>query len=162
MKQIFLVRHAKSSWDHPGLSDLQRPLNARGIKDAPAMGRIFTGLVESPIILISSPAIRAFSTASMFREQLGPETPHELESSLYHGDENDYLACLQEQDERYKSVALFGHNPIIENFCAQITNSWSGAIPTCAILQFQSRVSKWQKVKWNNILYLNHYFPKEV
>lgn len=162
MKHIFLVRHAKSSWDHPGLSDIQRPLNARGIKDAPAMAKIFGGLIPEKIILVSSPAVRAFSTASMFREQLGSEVPLELETSLYHGDETDYLSCLQQQDESFHGAALFGHNPILENFCAQLNDAWSGPVPTCAILQFQSKVTKWQEVNWNNILYLNHYFPKEV
>ncbi|MBK8644737.1 MAG: hypothetical protein IPN15_21745 [Saprospiraceae bacterium] len=54
MKHIFLVRHAKSSWDHPGLSDLQRPLNARGIKDAPAMAKIFGGLIPEKYIGVKS------------------------------------------------------------------------------------------------------------
>ncbi|MBP6521587.1 MAG: hypothetical protein KA251_01285, partial [Saprospiraceae bacterium] len=64
--------------------------------------------------------------------------------------------------ESFHGAALFGHNPILENFCAQLNDAWAGPVPTCAILQLQSKVTKWQEVNWNNILYLNHYFPKEV
>mgnify|MGYP003328186992 CR=1 FL=1 len=71
MKSLFLTRHAKSSWDHAGLSDIDRPLNSRGKKAAPRMGELIHKKKDIPNILISSPAHRAFSTAKAFAETFG-------------------------------------------------------------------------------------------
>ena len=70
MKKLFLVRHAKSSWADPSLADLDRPLNKRGLRDAPFMAKLLKGRGVQPDRILSSPANRAFTTASYFAEAL--------------------------------------------------------------------------------------------
>ncbi len=91
MKTLYLVRHAKSSWEQPELSDLERPLNKRGKKDAPFMGSLLKKKNEIPELIISSPAKRASSTAKRFAEELGIKKEDiKTEKDLY-----VHLSCLR-------------------------------------------------------------------
>ncbi len=159
-KQIFVVRHAKSSWEL-NLKDIDRPLNERGIKIAPLMADIFKGLVKHHIQFISSPANRALTTARIFHSVLGARTPIIINDDLYFGSECSYLESIQSISEQFGTIALFGHNPKVEDFTNKTIGAINLEIPTCAILCFDSKVSLWKDVDWNNIHYLNHFFPKE-
>ncbi|MCC6815945.1 MAG: histidine phosphatase family protein [Saprospiraceae bacterium] len=160
-KNIFIVRHAKSSWEF-SMSDMDRPLNERGLLTAPKMAKLFKNLILEPILLISSPANRALSTAKIFHSELNTLETILIQESLYYGDENSYLDCLETIDEIYQSVALFGHNPKVENFTSKAKNGLSLPIPTCSIVCFEAKVTRWKDLDWMNIEYINHYFPKEV
>ena len=162
-RQIFIIRHAKSSWNHVGLKDFDRPLNDRGLKDAPIMAKVFKGLIKDQVKLISSPANRAITTAEVFAAAL-QQKPEDIrkEEILYYGDETDYLDCLTSVDNNDLSVALFGHNPKVEHFSARVSNPYLGEVPTCAIMAFEYDGLLWNELSWNKLIYLNHYFPKEL
>ena len=75
MKKLFLIRHAKSSWENPDLSDFERPLNNRGIQNAPVMAKRFIKKWNAPQILLCSPATRAKQTAEYFKTNLSTRQP---------------------------------------------------------------------------------------
>lgn len=163
MKKLFVIRHAKSSWDHPHLSDKDRPLNSRGERDAPVMAGILSDLLVSPVMVYSSPANRAASTARIFHQKLKPQFPAPVvEDILYHGSEEDYLEVIQSTDEDYNTVVLFGHNPIIEYFMMKTHEGQLSAVPTCGVLFFTSDAYLWSELYWKDLKLVSHYFPKEI
>ena len=96
MKQVYLLRHAKSSWKDAELSDIDRPLNARGKKDAPEMGKLFFKKRIQPDLIISSPAKRAFKTASIVAQELHYEEKNiHIDMRLYGANSEQILEILQ-------------------------------------------------------------------
>lgn len=161
-KTIFLVRHAKSSWEGVALRDKDRPLNDRGYRDAPVMAQILASRVRGLVRLISSPAIRAFTTASIFRDSMQVSEPLMIKDSLYYGNEEDYLEALRNVDEQYPCAVLFGHNPKVEYFCRSVKGAFNAEIPTCAIVSFTSDIERWNELEWGKLQYTEHFFPKEL
>lgn len=159
-KQIFVVRHAKSSWELD-VKDFDRPLNDRGQRTAPMMAGIFKGIVNNHIQFISSPANRALTTAKIFHSEFGSDVPFILNEDLYYGSEDSYLESIQMVSDQYGAVVLFGHNPKVEDFSFRAVGSFRSNVPTCAIICFTSNAKTWSEVDWSNIKYTNHYFPKE-
>lgn len=114
MKTVILMRHAKSSWDHPALKDLERPLNARGERDAPLMGSHFSTWGLTPDLLISSPAVRARETAIRVARALPyPEENIRIAPALYEQGVAGILSVIHALPETLQSVCLLGHNPDI-------------------------------------------------
>ena len=161
-KSIFIVRHAKSSWEGEAIRDKDRPLNDRGYRDAPVMARIMAEMVTPPVAFISSPAVRAFSTATIFRDAIRSVVPMSINDQLYYGDAGDYLEAVRGVDESYHTAALFGHNPKVEDFSCSVPGAYRQEIPTCAILFFRTDVDRWNEVDWENLRYAGHFFPKTI
>jgi phosphohistidine phosphatase len=111
--RILLLRHAKSSWDHPGLRDHDRPLAPRGERAAPALGKHFAGSDLRVDRIVSSTAARAWSTARLFREAFDRRIPLASRRDLYHADSMDLLAIALEEAYRNDQtrIMLVGHNP---------------------------------------------------
>lgn len=160
-KLIFVIRHAKSSWES-SVRDIDRPLNERGKRTAPIMADIFKELILQPSLIISSPANRALSTARVFHSDAEIEHPIIIHEDLYYGNEDSYLESIQSVGEQVSSVALFGHNPKVEDFSSRVLNPYLGAVPTCAIMCFKTSQTDWKKLNWSNINFVKHYFPKEL
>jgi phosphohistidine phosphatase len=117
LKYLFLTRHAKSSWSNPGLADIDRPLNERGKKTAPFMGKLIVDKGEKPELLISSPANRALSTAKAFGEVMGlVENDIIVNRAIYGAGAQQLLELVQNQDDLHKSIMLFGHNPTFTSY----------------------------------------------
>jgi phosphohistidine phosphatase len=146
MKTLYLIRHAKSSWDNVSLNDFDRPLNERGKTDAPKMA---TRLRKKNIKIdafISSPAKRAKKTAEYFIEEFD-RNPDEIIfiSSLYDASANDFNAAIKTIDDKYKSVALFSHNPGITQFANELFNGANlDNMPTCSVFSVKGDVEKWK------------------
>jgi len=97
MKRLYLVRHAKSSWDHPGLEDFDRPLNKRGMRDAPKMGEYLAEQRILPQIIVSSPARRAHATATSLAVALQVPPADTVEDDrIYAAATATLLACRQQ------------------------------------------------------------------
>jgi phosphohistidine phosphatase len=144
MKTLLLIRHAKSSWDQPGLSDFDRPLNERGKKDAPIMAKRVKEKGIEPDHLISSPAKRAKKTAKFFAEEFGLKKDDiKLVEALYGATQTEFLQAIKEIDDQYKSVALFSHNPGISDFASSLTNVRIDDMPTCAVFALQIEIDSW-------------------
>ena len=121
MKRLTLLRHAKSSWDDPGLDDYHRPLNPRGRRDAPEMGRRLKATGQVPDLLISSPAVRAITTARMAAREMGfPEQRIIEDRSLYHASAGQPSRILLSLETLAGHVMLVGHNPGLERLLSYL------------------------------------------
>lgn len=131
MKTIVFVRHAKSSWTDFRLSDFERPLDERGIKDAPKMALKLKSFVY-PELIISSPANRALTTANVFAELF--QCPVQKDRNLYHGFPENYLEAINEVPENVHCIALFGHNPGLTILANSIQSGCTDNLPTCGVV----------------------------
>jgi len=146
MKTLLLVRHAKSSWDNITLSDFDRPLNERGKNDAPKMAKRLRKKDIKIDAFISSPAKRAKKTAEYFIKEFDRDKDEIiLISSLYEASVSDFNAAIKTIDDKYKSVALFSHNPGITQFANEVVSGADIAnMPTCSIFAVKADVNNWK------------------
>ena len=162
MKQLLLIRHAKSSWSNPGLEDIDRPLGERGKIDAPFMAKYCESLGLYIDQLISSPAKRAYKTAKKFHKLHATSKVIIKETDLYFGDMEDWLHIINELEENVQLPAFFSHNPTITYFANAFQGSTTDNVPTCGIVRLESSVSKWSELHYNNTNVGAFYFPKEI
>ena len=161
MKELYLVRHAKSSWDFPNLSDHDRPLNGRGKRNAPEMGKRLKSLGILPDLLISSTAKRAYKTAKAIADEIGYSTEKIIVASdIFHASIENILDIVNDQLEETKSLMLFGHNPGFTWFANSFGVLEIGNIPTAGIVAFE--VTKpWKDVTWGDGSMLFFDYPKK-
>ena len=144
MKRLFIIRHAKSSWEHPHLSDFERPLNHRGLHTAPQMGLRMRSRQEQPDLLLSSPAYRAKHTARLMAPFLGHEEAQiELEPALYHASVRELNEILHQLPDHHFSVAMFGHNPGLTEWINEIAPVSLDNLPTCGIASIDLPIDQW-------------------
>lgn len=144
MKTLYLVRHAKSSWGDPTLSDRDRPLNARGNQDAPKMAAYIATQISCPDAFFCSPAQRARETAAYFLHQFhrNPETLV-IDRHLYHALPRDYETILGKADDRLNSIMIFAHNPGITDYANALGQARISNMPTCAIAAIDLAIDSW-------------------
>src|SRR5205085_973238 len=133
MKTLFLIRHAKSSWDDPSLPDFDRPLNERGKNDAPEMAK---RLVEKKIKIdafVTSPAKRASQTCKHFVKEFDAKKKNiHSEPKLYEAGEENFFGVIENLKNKWDSVAIFSHNPGISYFANLLSEKQVGDMPTCS------------------------------
>lgn len=167
MKTLYLVRHAKSSWKDMSLADRDRPLNKRGKRDAPFMGKLMHNHGIFPDVLMSSPALRAWTTAKAFANALNyPEERLLLNESIYEASVYDLLEIVQELDDQWSSAMLFGHNMTYTMFANWYANPPLDNVPTGAVVALQFNVEVWAAINTTNgqlqfFEYPRKYFPKQ-
>ena len=146
MKTLFLIRHAKSSWDDPKLSDQQRPLTRRGRRDARQLGKRLAKRHRKPDMILSSPALRALKTAQLIAGKLGCKRRHiVVDARLYACEVSDLLRVIHRLDDRLKRVMLFGHNPELTGLAGRFSDEIQH-LPTCAVARFRFDVNSWTRV----------------
>jgi phosphohistidine phosphatase len=145
MKTLLILRHAKSSWKFPDLTDHDRPLNRRGKRDAPRMGRTLKERKLVPDLVISSTATRAMDTASAVAKNSGYKGKRIKFESLYAAEPAAYLAVLREVADNYHRVLIVGHNPGVEELIEMLTGEIH-IIPTCTLAQIEFDIEKWSTV----------------
>ncbi|HYG51129.1 MAG TPA: histidine phosphatase family protein [Flavobacteriales bacterium] len=147
MLTLFLVRHAKSSWANPGQADFDRPLNDRGEKNAPFMGKKLVEKGENPQLLVSSTAKRAFTTAKYIAKELGYEKEKIVKrDELYHATVSTWLREVSALDSKHKTVMMFGHNNGITEFANYLCDAGIDNIPTCGIVKVKFDFDDWKMV----------------
>jgi phosphohistidine phosphatase len=162
MKNLFLVRHAKSSWKHKNLTDLERPLNARGKRDAPFMGKLISREKIKPDIIMTSPANRAISTAKIFCEQMDfPFEEVKIFSRLYMPDADELIDLIGETDESSRSLMIFSHNPGLTDLYNLVSDQYIENIPTCGITSIQFNEDSWKALKNKQGHLLFFEYPKK-
>lgn len=162
VKNVCFVRHAKSSWDRPGIRDLDRPLNDRGLVDAPLMARQMNDLELAPDLIISSNAQRALSTAQFFQAEFHiPEENFLIRPEIYEASPEIVFDVIRDAPDHASFIYIFGHNPTF----TWIANSISGVhidnVPTCGIVHVQAALSSWKKFKPEYTAFVGFYFPKQ-
>ena len=160
MKKIYINRHAKSSWDNQQLSDFDRPLNKRGLRDAPFMAQVFADRNPGIDLIISSPANRAITTAEFFADALGiAKADIQLDERIYHASTDQLLQVINDIDDKYSNVILFGHNPGFTYIVEKISGDWL-TMATCAIAGIGLHVDSWSAVSMNTGSLFHHDYPK--
>lgn len=144
MKTLLLLRHAKSSWEDPALADHDRPLNKRGRKAAPRMGRLLTETGLRPDRVLCSSARRAQETLRLVFEAAGIDIPSDTRRDLYHCDVAEFVAALRGVAEPADCVMIVGHNPGLEDFLVHLTNCREG-FPTAALAQIELDLTAWSQ-----------------
>jgi len=150
VKRLTLVRHAKSDWSLAGQADWDRPLNKRGQRDAPEMARRLRSRRLRPDLILSSPAVRAVSTAAVMAREL-KVPPEQLlqDERLYLATPADLLAVIRERGGEARHVMVFGHNPGMTE-CANRLSAGDHIdnLPTCGVFTAKFDVASWTEVDW--------------
>ena len=147
MLRLTLVRHAKSSWADPGMRDFERPLNKRGIRDAPVMAVRVSELRRLPDHLVSSPALRAFTTAGVFAERLNVAVDAiHLEPRIYEASRETLAEIVRALDPKARHAMLFGHNPGVSELARWLATCPFHEMPTCAIASIELQISEWREL----------------
>jgi phosphohistidine phosphatase len=162
MKTVYLVRHAKSDWSTPGLSDFNRPLNKRGKQNAPLMGKKLREKGILPDIVISSPAVRAITTARAIAQEIGYSPDAILtEKAIYEASSSTLATIIQQQDNARHSLMLVGHNPGFTELASRLSAFPADNIPTCGIVGIQWENDSWSEVVQRKGKLLFFYYPKQ-
>ena len=163
MKKLFIVRHAKSSWDFPELSDYDRPLNKRGKKNAPEMGRRLATRNIKPDALVTSPAKRAAATARRIAEEISfPLQRIKKEPQLYHGSTNGMIEVIKAIKSDVDILMIFGHNPGLTDLANQLTGSDIYNIPTSGVVEIDFEISSWKDLELIVGKLVSFDFPKKI
>lgn len=161
MKKLFLIRHAKSDWADPGIKDFDRPLNHRGLRDAPVMARRLKDILKHVDILISSPALRAKTTAAFFSELYSTSKNNVLhDPRIYDAGFSQLLQVVNELDNKYHVVLLFGHNPGFSDLTTYLGGMHID-MPTCSIAELEFEVESWSMVSANSGKLASFDYPKK-
>lgn len=150
MKQLFVIRHAKSDWGDFNLKDFDRPLNKRGHKNAPEMVERFVAKGLKPDVIVTSPALRALTTAKYFADgwQLKAEQLS-VNLSIYEADTKTLLQVINEFNDDFDSIALFGHNPGLTNLVNYLTDGQITNMPTCSVAVIEFPFDEWKLISSN-------------
>jgi len=158
MKTLYIVRHAKSSWDHAGLADHERPLLEKGEKRTKL---ICDYLLEKDIkvdLILSSHAVRAFETAKIIANALNyPEDNIQISEDIYHSNIDILLSHLFETSDDINSVMMFGHNPTFTYFANYFLKDKLDWLPTSGVVCVEFKTDQWEKIldaNWKKILNL--------
>ena len=177
MKELVLVRHAKSSWKQDGLTDLARPLNKRGKADAPFMARCLAArspaarspAARSPAArgnrpdrIVSSPAARARATAIVFAQAHGyPEEDIVPDPRIYEATVPDLLEVLRNLRDADNRVFLFGHNPSVTEFLVEVAGVNIDNVPTCGVAELRFQTERWQDLEATGAELVDFDYPKK-
>lgn len=162
-KHLLLIRHGKSDWGNNHLSDFDRPLNARGHRNAPEMAIRILEKGQVPELMISSPALRAITTARHFAQvwQIPPDQI-QTDSAIYNANTITLLKTLNKFDNRYNRIAIFGHNPGFADLANYISDANIYDMPTCGVVSLAFYTDDWAEITGGNGILLDFDYPKNV
>lgn len=162
MKTLYLLRHAKSSWDDPELKDFERPLNSRGQNDIPTMVSRFLARGSSVDCITCSPALRTKTTAQLFAKGIEFSGDQVVSNpGLYFAGTGMFLKAATLTDDDCDSALLVGHNPAITDFANAMMNTDIDNIPTCGLIQMKLNVSHWSEVELGIATLVEFDYPKK-
>jgi phosphohistidine phosphatase len=142
MKNLLIMRHAKSSWKHSTLADHERPLTKRGLRDAPRMGRLLRENGPEPEAILTSTAVRARATAAAVAEALAFAGEISLQPGFYPGAPEAYFDALSRLPDSVATALVIGHNPGLEELLETLTGE-DEALATATIAHVQLPISSW-------------------
>ena len=161
--KLILVRHAKSSWTEAGLTDFDRPLNDRGLKNAPEMGRRLAKANFAVDTIITSPAVRAITTAKIIAKEIGFDVKRIVQNEhIYDASVNILLDLVRNLDEHVNKAMLVGHNPSFTVLCNRLSNARIDNMPTCSIAQIQFNISSWEAITEHSGELTDFDYPKNI
>jgi phosphohistidine phosphatase len=148
MKTLLLLRHGKSDWSDPSLSDMERPLAPRGMKDAPRMGKVLKRAGLLPDVIVSSPARRAFDTAVLAADACGFPHAVQIDPNLYPGSATAVAGVIRRASGEAGTLMIVGHNPALEESISPLVCSRKSAVlnvrvPTAVLICMEADVPGW-------------------
>ncbi|MDD3343494.1 MAG: histidine phosphatase family protein [Sulfurospirillaceae bacterium] len=162
MKKIYLIRHAKSSWNDGMLDDFSRPLNGRGKKDLQLMGERLAMFEVLPDAIFTSPAKRALKTAKALAKSIDyKKNKVSVVESLYESSFQDYLTLIHSVNDAYKDIFIVAHNPTITEVGERLSGAILTNIPTCAIVCLSFDVDHFKDIAEENGKILFFDYPKK-
>ncbi|MBN2212016.1 MAG: histidine phosphatase family protein [Sedimentisphaerales bacterium] len=162
MKTLLLLRHAKSSWDDPVLSDYQRPLNVRGKRDAPRMGRLIKEKNFAPDLILCSTSTRTRTTCELAVAAAELACPVSLLDDLYHASSKAIITVLNKHADSQPCILVVAHNPGLEELLCVLTGEWK-KLPTAALAHLRLQIDSWKDFTLRSDAQLiNIYRPKEL
>lgn len=155
MKTLYLLRHAKSSWDDPGLADHDRPLAARGRKAAPQIATWLRTHAERPQLVLCSTAARAQQTWELVAPELLPAPEVQLRPDLYEADADALVEIVRRAPAPISTLLLVGHNPAMEEAAALLAGDGDTAAlktmrskyPTAAVAELTFDLDDWRDIE---------------
>jgi phosphohistidine phosphatase len=161
LKTLILVRHAKSDWGDPSLSDIDRPLNQRGKKDAPEMAKRLKERNLGLDAFITSPAKRARKTAQVFFKEFELKKERFIEEpGLYGASEAEFYEVIKNVKDKFDCIALFSHNPGLTDFANRLTETRIDNIPTSGIFAVKADCKNWSEFREAKKEFLFFDYPK--
>lgn len=161
MKTLTLVRHAKSSWNDTSLRDRERPLNKRGERDAPIMGKRIHEHGIRPSLIVSSPATRAWTTAKIIASELSyPLEFLQRDDSLYLASVEQILDVIVSQEEGFNSLMILGHNPGFTDLANFLSPGLTHNLPTAGVVSVSIDQDNWNLYERPPTELLVHDYPK--
>ncbi len=161
MKRLFIVRHAKSSWDFPYLSDFDRPLNKRGKRNIPDMANRFLEMNYQVDLIVASPAKRAWVTAKGFAKTLDISNEKLLDDErFYHASTSKLVEVISNIDDSVTHLMIFGHNPGLTSLIGKLSDFNLYNLPTCAICGIEFPFESWKEIQNHEGEKFYYDFPK--
>ncbi len=146
MKTLFLIRHAKSSWADMALADRDRPLNDRGKRDAPKVGKRLAKRRVKPDLILSSPATRALTTAEIIAKKLDyKRSKIVVDDRLYAVSADELTDVIRQLNDKAERVMLIGHNPELTELAHRLSSKITH-LPTCAVAKFTFDAKSWTRI----------------
>lgn len=163
MKQLLLVRHGKSEWGNAHLADFDRPLNPRGHRNAPEMAARLLQKDLVPQLVVSSPALRAITTAKHF-VQAWKKSADQIkeEASIYEADVKTLLKVINNFNNKFDYIAVFGHNPGFTDLVNYLCDADIYNIPTCGTALIQFPFDEWTMVSHHTGRLIQFDYPKSI
>ncbi len=164
MRRLTLVRHAKTEPAMPGQEDWDRVLEARGQRDAPEMARRLKDSHGKPDRILTSPAIRAITTANIMARVMNVAAARIVQDErLYLASPRTMLEVIHEVATNEKHLMIVGHNPGITEFADQISGERSlDNMPTCAVYTLEFDIQRWDELVWATGMNAEFDYPKKV
>lgn len=160
MRELILIRHAKSDWSNPLLDDFERPLNKRGEKNAPFMAKILKKEIQKPDLIISSPSFRTKLTLEYFLKEFEYKGEVIFEKSIYEAPFENLLKVIKNIDDKYKTIFLIGHNPGLNDLANFLLGSFEDNIATSGVLKIDFDTNSWKNISKDNSKLIFFKYPK--
>ncbi len=159
MKTLYIVRHAKSSWEYDSIKDIDRPLKERGINDAHLLSKYLAKKINKPDVFLSSSANRALHTAVIFCENFGyPLSNLKIKRQLYNFSDGYLVKTVKALDDSFDSAIVFSHDHGINSFVNKFGNKPIAHVTTCGVVGIQFDTKHWKDIKKGNTILVE--FPK--
>lgn len=159
MLELFLIRHAKSSWKDLALDDFDRPLNKRGKASALFMGDLLRHKAIQPDIILSSPALRAESTSKSIAKALN-KPKLVFHNDIYDASKQDLINLLKTMEIQHQTIFLIGHNPSLNALAYELVE-FNHNIPTCGIVHIKLNCNSWNHIDASVAKLRDFEFPKK-
>lgn len=159
MKTLYIVRHAKSSWEYSGIEDIDRPLKKRGIKDAHLISKYLSKKIKRPDVFVSSSANRALHTGIIFCENLNfPLANFQINKQLYSFSDGYLKKTVYALDDGFDSAIIFSHDHGINTFVNEFGNKPIAHVSTCGVIGIKFDEKHWKNIRRGKTFMIE--FPK--